>query len=214
RATVASTLALHMDPLAGTPAEQLLFAAAYALPDRIPADLLMAAAGVDAKEARDACAKLAAKSIVHHQPGPDGGLISLHRLTQMVVRARLAQNKGSEPVLANWFEAINALHEGHDQDDIRRKRTAAAGHVTVVADRALEDGATSSTHRHAAICHRKNAKHLLIIGDGPGAAAAIDKAVRWADSREHESDLIMFLASRASIRQDRGDLSGAEADLQ
>ncbi|GIK17635.1 MAG: hypothetical protein BroJett003_25990 [Planctomycetota bacterium] len=89
RRSVASTLALHMKGLEGKPTERVLFAAAFAAPDRIPAELLGAAAGADPGTIRDALFALAGKSIVHHQPGDFGGFVSLYRLTQVVVRARV-----------------------------------------------------------------------------------------------------------------------------
>jgi len=218
RLSVARSLSLHIDALAGTPAEQLLFAAAFAAPDRIPAELLRAAAGVDESETDKGLSQLHAKSIVHHQPGPDGGLVSLHRLTQLVVRARLAKadTDGTSRVLAGWFRAISKLHEGDDHDEVRPKRTAAAVHVAAAADHALQDSTVAVTHHGAADCHLKNARHYLIIGDLASAESAINKAVRWADGQGADSTkiLMVFLASRARMRQNRGDLVGAEADLK
>lgn len=216
--SVAKSLALHMDPLAGTPAERLLFAAAFAAPDRIPVDLLRSASGVDEAAADEGLTHLRNKSIVHHQPGPDGGLVSLHRLTQLVARARLAKAgpDGPSRVLAAWFQAIDALHESDDHDEIRPRRTAATVHVTTAADHALLDPTAAVTHRDAANCHRRNAGQYAIIGDFAAAEAAIEKAVRWAEGGGVTAVrvLMIFLAERARIRQARNDLVRAQADIQ
>ncbi len=217
RVSVASSLSLHMDALAGTPAEAVLSAAAFAAPDGIPNFLLRAATGLDEDAFEDALVSLHAKTIVHRQPTALGGSVSLHRLTQAVVRARLAQ---ADPTAAGhlygkWFKAIHELHREDDHDEIRPRRTAAAVHVTALADRALEDAGAAQTHWDAAVCQRWNADQFFYIGNLADAEAAIAKAVNWAEPRgpARKKSLMVFLATRSRIRRGRGDLAGAEADL-
>jgi len=211
--SVAASLALHFEKKDVKLAMPVLAAAAFLHPTGITVEWLAEGTGQSVEDVRKALKTLAKHSILKYE-----ATISVHRLTQGVARAWLAKAEpgGAARVLAGWFRAISKLHEGDDHDEVRPKRTAAAVHVAAAADHALQDSTVAVTHHGAADCHLKNARHYLIIGDLASAESAINKAVRWADGQGADSTkiLMVFLASRARMRQNRGDLVRAEADLK
>lgn len=85
RLGVAQSLSLHLPDFADTPAMALLLLAALCHPDKIPVDVFLETLKLPQEEVEDWLVKLDDVSIVHY----DGETISLHRLMQEVVRARM-----------------------------------------------------------------------------------------------------------------------------
>ncbi len=231
RRSVASALTLHLPTIAGQPAEALLNAAAYCAPSAIPGDLLRVAAGLSPQAARDGLAQLVSKSLIHHEPGPFGGWVHVHRLTQTVVRARLKQGDGGEAervvqqVLGAMIELFHdvALHTKYPA------RTAAVAHADAAIAHASQpaaaagDGADVRLSRtpspvaeaRSARLSAELALHLHVTGQHTAASRHIDAAILWgeAQSPRDEQSLAIDYAWRASIGQDRGLLKEAEEDI-
>src|SRR5207247_1191974 len=68
----------------------------------------------------------------------------------------------------------------------------------------------------AALLRAELAKWLPDVGMHAAAQQHLDAAIAWAESQtpRDERSLSIRYASRAGIRQDRGDLGGAAADLK
>ncbi len=84
RFKVAKSIGLHLPSFEGTLGEWLLELLAFCHPDDIPVELLVAAAQAPTEEVRRSLRKLTDVSIIRYEQS-----ISLHRLTQSVIRARL-----------------------------------------------------------------------------------------------------------------------------
>jgi len=223
--SVAATLALHMDALAGTDAERVLYYAAFAAPDGTPARLLAEAAKLDWDAARDALRTLAATSIIRRDAGDDGGSVSVHRLTQMVVRARLdeqnAKTKGE--IVGRWLMVLVALYTDvarHERYPARTRALALSQAVLEHAERAADfdadvDGIARLLVWTARLRYER-AQHLHVIGDLTGAEEDIQQAIDWGEGQtpRDERSLAVWYATRARIRRLRGDLAGAEADIE
>jgi hypothetical protein len=239
RVGVAASLALHMDALAETPAERLLHAAAFAAPDRIPVGLLTEAAGASPEDVEDALVTLAGKSLLHRQGSGRDETISLHRLTQLVVRARL----GSVGIIKVWLGALIELYRwpGTPAEELldhtrTSERRAALTHAEVVISHAsgltaaARDGAASYLRRaptleeaalpttiapRIARLRGELAHRFRSFGQLTAALGHIEAAISWGEGQNprDERRLAIWYASRARIRQVRSDLKGAEEDI-
>ena len=218
RRTIAGLLKSQLEGLAGKPATRLLDAAAYASPDDIPLTLLSAVAGTTKAETLQGALHLADRGIVQVQPAEDGGSLSLHRVTQLAVRAWLASSDREGPVriLNAWLAALIDLYQWpvsqSDQltDHTRTPaRIAAIPHAEAILSHSVPSPVTARFRSMLAARYRD-------LGQLASATQHLDAAIGWGESQSarDERSLAIDYASRASIRQYRGDLAGAEADIK
>jgi tetratricopeptide (TPR) repeat protein len=224
RVGVASTLALHMDSPELAAAMPLLEAAAFVGPDRIPISLLAAVAGLDQAAAGAAVRALVSRSILSHESDAQGELVALHRLTQVVVRARVRQRGEAqvEAVLQALLDALidifgypASLQEQLTDHARTPQRLAAWSHADLVLARA--DGALAATALgpKAARLHSEVGWWLAHIGQFASALQHINKAIDSAQRQVpiNVRNLAVWRATRARIRRAQGELAGALDDV-
>ena len=147
-----------------------------------------------------------------------GATYRAHRQLQQVVRNSLlegeiaAVRELAERLLRGFSASLNDLGNPATYPD----RVAASAHAVAFAERIhhLDDPAIAR-RRDFVVLEVKIAETLQQIGDLVTAAVVLDRAIAVEEqgtSQASFSSSILY-ASRASIRQYRGDLPGAESDI-
>jgi len=203
RRSVASALTLHLPTIAGQPAEALLNAAAYCAPSAIPGDLLRVAAGLSPQDARDGLAQLVSKSLIHHEPGPFGGRVHVHRLTQTVVRARVS-DANAESVGGTLMSLIEVLIEWYCWPD-----TVAEERVDHVKNAARM---AAVAHAEAAIVHYEAIQRESVDGENLTKSRS-NSPINPETLREIGANVTLLRGEMAKWLPDVGMHSAAERHL-
>jgi hypothetical protein len=222
-AKVEEAFALFIAPYAGKPEMAVLEAAALCAPDGLAQDLLGDASGLTADAFGAALDELVSAGVLTIE----NNAVSIHRLTQVSVRGHMAARGpvGVADALRRALRACIKLFADTTWSDAHApRRTAALAHVeALVTSAALWDCASAQQAEQALDVHARAARlradvavHLWLIGQLPDAQRHIDAAIDWGEQQtpRDERSLAIWYATRARIRQDRGDLAAAEADIQ
>ncbi len=195
------------DPLALTLADLM----AFCNPAAIPVNLLVAASGKPDSMVEKSLRALHQRSIITLTE-----TAAMHRLTQSLLRGRL-KLRGVEETSAVLIVLLAALIELFDNAALHTKhaaRTAAMPHAESVIAHACQQASAAGAGAYAAHLRAEVALHLHVTGQLADATRHIDAAIDWYEAQCDEGSLAVCYSSRADIRQDRGDLPGAEADIK
>ncbi|GJM24853.1 MAG: hypothetical protein DHS20C16_12680 [Phycisphaerae bacterium] len=199
---------LLVDEVMGKPAEPVLLAAAHLSPDTIPLGLLAVGANLDDDATADAIDALHDDGILEW----DGTHASIHRFTQDIARARGAAytDNRNEEIVSRLLTALTALFDDAEFYESHATRIAALPHAESVLEHA-----PSALVGRASRLRAVMANHLGMIGQLTSATNHIEAAISWSEAQtpRDEQSLTVRYASRATIRQLRGDLVGAEDDI-
>lgn len=209
RLPLAQSLGLLLDELADPDrpahnplAVQLAGYAAFCDSAAIPVSVFTRASGADGSVVATALRALHERSIITWTDH-----LSMHRLTQSLVRSRLRRARQYEYVLSSLASAFVGLFADLVDHTLFVERTAFWPHVVTVLRR-LDTPEAFGLHDHLS-------SHLQDIGALGDALSHIDVAIEW-DERQRPADerrLAIRRAARAGILRDRGDLAGALADI-
>jgi hypothetical protein len=238
---LAQSLSLLLDELADAAlpthdarALALAALASFCAPSAIPISLLVAASGEPEAAVEASLRALHERSIITLTD-----TVSLHRLTQSLLRGRLRRAGGDqcEQALARLLSALIDLFQypaayadqllDHTKTPARLAAVAHAEAVIAHAETFVRDAGTGADapfprtptpamHATAARLRAELTRWLASIGQLADAARHIDAAIRWgeAQSPRDERSLAIQYSSRARIRLFRGDPAGAEEDIQ
>jgi methyl-accepting chemotaxis protein len=219
--SVGTTLALHMDAPGLKEALPLVHAAAFCAPGNIPVWLLAFMANTGEETARKLIRKLEGRSILSYAASSSGQAVEIHRLTQIVVRARLRRDKEYEGCLLKVLRSFFHLYRWPDStaDEVddhqgRWERVAGLAHAQAALRQA--DGANlDSPALQASRLRREFTHRLAEIGQISWARQEIEAAIAWEEKQSPPDvrRLSIYRSTRASILQAQGDLPGALEDI-
>lgn len=204
--SIRSCLSLHFDKFAGKPEMVLLGLASFCAPTGIPLDVLAKSAKVDLPTARTLAGNLAALSIIDYQT-----TLSLHRLTQMVVRSLLnAQTR--DHMIDAVVETLKPEFANAEDHTKWPRRTVLAAHAGAVIGHAAADHASQS----AAQLANELGLFLKQVGRYTEAQRTYETCVLLTSSTfgPDHPNMATLLSNLASIQQDQGDLTGALATVK
>ncbi|MGD8453384.1 MAG: tetratricopeptide repeat protein [Phycisphaerae bacterium] len=206
RHKVAASLSLHLPTFANTPAARLLELAAFCHPSSIPADLLADAAGLPLAEAKKALRELHNVSIVKCDEA-----VSIHRLTQSVMRAKLADTARREALAA--LVGVMTKHFA-DPDEYRRwaEMDRYAAHATAVVEHADKLAGTED----AGYLANQTGLFLNNLGRFDAARQNTERGVAIAQkvSGPHHANVAAGYSNLATIQYQQGDLNAARENME
>ena len=203
RRGVAETLSLHLPDFADTPAMNLLNVAAFCHPDDIPIDLLADAAGLETEQVEEWLSRLADVSVLKYQAS-----VSLHRLAQSGLRARLGADAARKPLaalvdaLADRFRGALDYRNWPKQDGNAMHAQSALGH----AARAGGVERSGSLGNQLGVYLQNRAR----FDDALSALRTAERIRRAAVGGDHPN-VATTVNNIGHVLQDKGDLDGALA---
>ncbi|MGB0084687.1 MAG: FxSxx-COOH system tetratricopeptide repeat protein, partial [Rhodomicrobiaceae bacterium] len=213
--TVFGTFSLAMGKAAAAcpEAETLMGIAAFLAPDRIPLDIITADV-IGEAELNKAVAALYNVSLITHETLDDGSRgISLHRLVQEVMRARLAERGEAESTAATALRLVAAAFPSGEEppDDVRNWpsciRLASHATTSLLSVPDTGEGAKKTSY----LCNQ-TALYLLSRADYKAAAPLMRRAL-GIDQAAYGPDhprVAIDLNNLAQLLQDTGRLAEAE----
>lgn len=204
--SIRSCLSLHFDRFAGQREMVLLGLASFCAPMAIPLDVLAKAAKVDLATARALAGNLANLSILDYQ-----ATLSLHRLTQVVVRSML-DAETRDLMFDAMVDALNSEFDDPENPTNWPRLSSLAAHADAMVAQAAAEHAKRGT--------AKLANQLGLY---------LRRAGRYADSQRvykvclqltasafggDHPNMAALLSNLASVQQEQGDLPGARASIE
>lgn len=207
--------------------------AAFCAPSVIPVGLLVAASGQSEAAAERSLRALHERSIITL-----ADTVSVHRLTQSLLRGTLSRDGDEQKQLALFrlLDVLLGVFEDTTWNELAPLRTAILPHVEAAIahwDQSVRVAGEEAAARlprtptpaasdaamaiASAVAHLQGtvAVHLWLIGESDAAERYINAAIGWSDAQSprDERSAAGWYSARARIRQDRGDLRGANSDI-
>lgn len=203
---VRSCLSLHFDKFAGKRQMVLLGLASFCAPTAIPLDILASAAHVDLATARVMVRSLADLSIIEYQ-----NTISMHRLTQGVVRSMLdAQSR--ELMIDAMVEVLGVEFEDPDDHTRWPRSSTLASHADAVIMHSASDHPTQNAGKLANALGRylRKAGRFADVQRTYAVCHALTSRTFGAD----HPNMAVLLSNIAANQRDLGDPVGAQASIE
>lgn len=212
RLPLARSLSLLMDEIKEPLPHAVLAIIAFCHPDAIPLEVIYESAKADRAEVDMAIRTLHGRSLVKCTD-----TVSVHRLTQSLVRSRLsaADPETSRGAILHLLQGLSTLYSpvtDHRLVGLFRNAWPHAEEAIVHVDGRYK---TPAIEAEAARLSFVLARFLQTMGQLTAAADHIERSIAWGETQSprDERALAIDYAERAGIRQERGDLKGAQEDI-